>query len=82
MSTFCYLPLTLETAVTFLMGTLELVSIAVPVNVVYSRSQNQGWGLLEEAVNVSLPDPIGISVCLKEMFSFSFSLGKSCGNKW
>lgn len=64
------------------MGTLELVSITFPVNADYSRSQNQGWGLWREAVKVSLPDPIGSLACIKESFSFSFSLGKSCENRW
>lgn len=61
---------------------LELVSLTFPVNADYSRSQNQGWGLSREAVKVSVPDHIGSLACIKEPFSFSFSLGKSCDNKW
>lgn len=54
------------------MGTLGLVSITFPVNAGYSRSQNWGWGLSGEAVNVSLPDPMASLVCIKETFIFLF----------
>lgn len=60
------------------MCTLELLSITFSCKCKLQQEPKPRMGPLK----VSVPDPIGSLARIKEPFSFSFSLEKSCGNKW